>query len=49
LAGARSSFLRRGQDEDRLDDGFDFLGFAVRRYDGKLLTNPAWDMWLRLL
>jgi RNA-directed DNA polymerase len=26
-----------------LDDGFDFLGFNVRRYDGKLLIKPSKD------
>jgi RNA-directed DNA polymerase len=25
----------------RLDDGFDFLGFTVRRYSGKLLIKPS--------
>src|SRR3546814_6561014 len=24
-----------------IDDGFDFLGFNVRKYDGKLLIKPA--------
>jgi len=33
-----------GGDDDRtvsLDDGFDFLGFTVRRQSGKLLIKPS--------
>jgi hypothetical protein len=31
-----------------LDDGFDFLGFNVRRYRGKLLIKPSKSAVLRL-
>jgi RNA-directed DNA polymerase len=24
-----------------IDDGFDFLGFNIRKYNGKLITKPA--------
>jgi RNA-directed DNA polymerase len=42
MAGAERSGLQRGQDAVvHLDDGFDFLGFNVRRYQGKLLIKPS--------
>ncbi len=42
VAGAQRAGLQRGQDRVvHLDDGFDFLGFNVRRYDGKLLIKPS--------
>ncbi|MFF9788346.1 group II intron reverse transcriptase/maturase [Streptomyces nigrescens] len=31
-----------------LDDGFDFLGFNIRRYDGKLLVKPSKDAVKRI-
>lgn len=36
--------LAFNEDKTRLvhvDDGFDFLGFSIRRYDGKLLIKPS--------
>ena len=42
VAGTQGPGLQRGQDADRpRSRGFDFLGFTVRRYRGKLLIKPS--------
>ncbi len=42
MAGAQGPGLQRGQDAVvTLEEGFDFLGFNVRRYHGKLLIKPS--------
>ena len=33
----------------QIDDGFDFLGQTIRKYDGKLLTRPSKDNVKRLM
>ena len=54
LAGTPGSGLQRGQDAHRhLDEGFDFLGFNLRRYrrghqPGKLLIKPSQDAVRRI-
>lgn len=42
MADASRTGLQRGKDAIvHLEDGFDFLGFNVRRYHGKLLIKPS--------